>query len=322
MKRKLLTLLLLSALSISLVGCQKKIVYTGDEEIDKEIQEMWEEEFEDENYNDEDYVDETDIDIKETYIVNIENKDHALIFFESVDVFNSFTKLVFVGINNGTKKIIKDDSIMYSLVSPARTIGGNILNIPVLANKKCKLVKIPLDCDEYEKYELRIETYKGMVGVPNILLDEESYYLDSKDLVRVSIDELINQKKAEIFKKVKSKNSFQYKDLNIEYISGEYSVNSHNVQVKVTNTGNVPSDFCNLELAMLTSDDDYYTLPNKGGILEIPKINPGESQIFTIEYSAEELHEWLYEMSGKEYILEFMIRCGDEREYFYLKSKF
>ena len=273
MKRKLLTILLLTTLSLSLISCEKKVVYTGDPDVDAEIQEMWEEELENDSYDDlEDSDDRTKVNIRNSYVVSTDNKHYLVLDIKTGSDFDN-TGIRVVGENEyGDEKELCDrPTYIYKTAASSR----NKLNAPFKYGKNNEILIIDTDWDGYDSYSIEIYSTDSLGHRSNTASSE--YYISSSDIEKFSKDDFIEHMTEYMFDTTEETNFIEFDGIQVEYVNIDIGEEEYNIDFNVKNISNLPTDAESLEVQILPKNDiGVFSLSTQ--TLEIPALVPGEEQ--------------------------------------------
>lgn len=274
MKRKLLTILLLSTLSISLIGCEKKVVYTGDPEVDAEIQEMWDEELENDSDSDlEDSNNRTKVKIRNSYLVSNDNKHYLVLDIKTGGDFNN-TGIRVVGENiYGDEKELCDKPT-YHYRTDVNT--RNKFNAPFKYEKNTEFLIIDTDWDGYDSYSIEIYPTDALGHRSNVSPSNE-YYISSSDIEKFSEDDFIEYMTEYMFDTTEETNIIEFNGLEIEYVNIDINEEEYSIDFSVKNTSNLPTDAKAIEVLILPKND-ISVFYSSTQTLEIPTLVPGEEQ--------------------------------------------
>lgn len=345
MKKKLLTLLIISILSMFMTGCKVEAKNsTGDKELDAQIAELngyvqdaYKEEVEYEKEREKSLaasksdslsINNDSLDFGDIYLVS-KNDINAMVFgIKHYEVFPDDTIISIYGINKGEEKLLcKDymDTIDRSGFGMTHGVIGTLTDIKVPAIQKLDGVIETIqtcfvDWDGYESYRIDIRMEDGDIFEPRVL-DTASYEIDSEDLIRVTEEEFIELRAKEILDSLES-DQCENEQLLVKYVGADItSTGYNNITLTIENKGNLPVSQYMAEIDIM---DSY---GNKSGAMTINgnkyiQINPGEVKEFT--YSLQ-TNVGLNIESGESYIVRVFIRDVANDDIVmdsYLKSKF
>lgn len=318
MKRKLLTLLLLTTLSITLISCEKKVVYTGDPEVDAEIQEMWDEELENNSYDDlEDSDDRTKVNIKNSYVVSTDNKHYLVLDIKTGNDF-SCTNIRVVGENEyGDEKEICDKA-----TSNYRTgvMSSNKLDVPFKYEKNNEMLIIETDWDGYTSYSIEIYSTDAL---GHRTYDSSEYYITSSDFKKFSQEDFIEYMTNNVFDSTKETNLIEFEGIQFEFVNIDISEDKYNINFNVKNTTNLPTDTQYYKVSILPKNDvelfSYYSSKS----LNVPKLTPGEEQSLTYVSDYMRPIESLSLESENEFLIQMIYKySAQDQDVKYCKIKY
>lgn len=344
MKKKVLTLLIISSLSMFMTGCKVEAKNsTGDKELDAQIAELngyvqdaykeeaaYEKEMEKSlaaSKADSLSINNDSLDFGDIYLVN-KNDINAMVFgIKHYEVFPDDTIISIYGINKGEEKLLREyymDTIDRSGFGMTHGVGAGVdIKVPAIQKLDGVIETIQtclVDWDGYESYRIDIRMEDGGIFESKVL-DTASYEIDSEDLIRVTEEEFIEIRTKEILDSLES-DQCKNEQLLVKYIGADItSTGYNNITLTMENTSNLPVSKYWAEINIM---DSY---GNQSGIMTVNgnnyiQINPGEVKEFVIDRQTK---VGLNIESGKEYVVRIFIRDVANDEIVmdsYLKSTF
>lgn len=325
MKKKIITLLVISSLAMAMTGCKVEAKNsTGDKELDSQIaeindyvQDAYEEEAAYEKEREESLaksksdslsINNDSLDFGDIYLVN-KNGLNAMVFgIKHSAVFPDDTIISFYGINDGEEKLLDEyqmDFLERSGFGVSYIVdnsGGLDILVPAIRNFNGVIETIQtcfIDWDGYDSYRIDIRMEDGDIFEPKVL-DTASYEIDSEDLIMVTEDEFVQLRAKEVIDSIDS-NQFESNGLLINYNGDDItSAGEGNLNISIENTSSLPVGKYKCELEIM---DSY---GNKSGTMRIDdyiQINPGEVKEFSVGLYANKLNI----ETGKEYVVRVYI---------------
>ena len=308
MHKKLLSILLSILLVSSITGCQKKYVSSGDKELDAardEIQEILEEDAKvSAKEEGETKPQSSNVDIKEVYLVNVKGINNLIVYFSNEDKFEEIDQIIVNGVEDGSKKELKNTNVYRSLLDP---FIDNYLQVPIINEENEYALAFTANSKEYSSYEFTFRDNKSNPGSEHIVLNENTYTVKEEDIIKLDYDEFLEKKATELINSNKELNSFIYENLKFEYLGAEFSKNSLTILFNVTNTGDTATESINLNTTILTKKGIYEDIFVNGNNPKVQALNPGETTKLSIASSLSNKFDNFSITKGDDFLYHFEV---------------